>query len=43
MNYLMEMPEPEIRAIAERARARILEKHTPFHRAVELEEFLREL
>lgn len=43
MGYLREMKEQEAQEIAQRARARVLEKHTSLHRAQELETFIREL
>ncbi len=37
LQYLREIPEPERRALGERARARVLREHTAAHRAEELE------
>jgi spore maturation protein CgeB len=37
LRYLTQMPEPERRAVGERARRRILREHTAEHRALELE------
>jgi spore maturation protein CgeB len=43
LGYLRELPETERRAVAERARARVLGAHTGHHRAAELESYLAEL
>lgn len=40
---LREMPEPERRALGERARRRVLGAHTAAHRAAELEQYASEL
>lgn len=40
---LRELPEAERRAIADRARARVLSNHTALHRARQLEAYVREL
>ena len=40
---LTEIPETERREIGEQARARVLAEHTAAHRAMELEEYLREV
>lgn len=41
--YIRDMPEAERRAIGERARHRVLAKHTAAHRVLELEGYLSEL
>ena len=41
LGYLRELGEDERRAIAERARARVLAAHTAAHRAAELEDYLQ--
>jgi spore maturation protein CgeB len=41
LNYLLEMPETERRAVGERARALVLANHTARHRALELESCIR--
>ncbi len=43
LRCLQEVPDGERRALAERARRRVLGAHTAAHRAAELEGFLREL
>jgi spore maturation protein CgeB len=43
LRCLQEVPDDERRAVAERARQRVLGAHTAAHRAAELEGFLREL
>ncbi|MEW6158157.1 MAG: glycosyltransferase [Verrucomicrobiota bacterium] len=43
LRYLQDIPESERREIAERARKRVLEKHTAAHRASELESYIEEL
>ncbi len=42
LRYLREIPEAERRRLGERARARVLARHTARHRALELETYLRE-
>ena len=42
LRALRETPEAERRAVGNRARARVLAAHTAAHRAVELEEYLKE-
>jgi spore maturation protein CgeB len=43
LHYLRDMDEQERRSIGERARARVLQRHTSDHRASELESYIREL
>jgi len=43
LRCLRDVPDAERRALAERARARVLAQHTAAHRAAELEGYLREL
>ena len=43
LGYLRGLPEAERRAIGERARARILQRHTSAHRARELEQYAAEV
>jgi spore maturation protein CgeB len=43
LRVLLDIPEPERRAIGERARRRVLAEHTSAHRAAELEGYVREL
>ena len=43
LGYLRDLPEPERRRIGERARARVLAKHTAAHRARELETYALQL
>ena len=42
LGILADTPEADRRALAARARARVLAAHTPAHRAAELEGYLRE-
>jgi spore maturation protein CgeB len=43
LTYIRDMPEAERHVIGERARQRVLAKHTAAHRALELERYLSEL
>jgi len=43
LRYLHEMPGPQRIAIGQAARQRVLAEHTPEHRAVQLEGYLREI
>ncbi len=43
LKYLNEMPDSEAQKMAERARARVLSRHTSLHRAEELEYFIKDL
>ncbi|CAN5797895.1 glycosyltransferase [soil metagenome] len=42
LECLIDLPEAERRAIGERARQRVLSEHTAAHRAIELEQFVRQ-
>jgi spore maturation protein CgeB len=42
LSYLRDIPEPERLDLGRRARSRVLHAHTAAHRAVELEEYVRE-
>lgn len=41
IDWLVDLPEPERRAIGERARERVLREHSAAHRALELEQHVR--
>jgi spore maturation protein CgeB len=43
LRYVREMPEPERRAIGQRARSRVLAEHTSAHRAAQLEGYAASL
>lgn len=43
LRFIREIPEPDRREIARRARARVLRQHTCLHRAVQLENYAREV
>jgi spore maturation protein CgeB len=43
LEYLLEIPDREVKRIGQRARARVLAEHTAEHRAAELESYVSEL
>jgi spore maturation protein CgeB len=43
LQFLRDMPEAERKAIGERARQKVLRQHTAAHRALEVEQYVREL
>jgi spore maturation protein CgeB len=43
LQFLREISEPERKAIGERARQKVLTQHTAAHRALEVEQYVREL
>jgi spore maturation protein CgeB len=43
LEYLVEIPDREVKHIGQRARARVLAEHTAEHRAAELESYVSEL
>ncbi len=43
LQFLQDIPEPERKAIGERARQKVLTRHTAAHRAMEVEQYVREL
>jgi spore maturation protein CgeB len=43
LSYLQDIPEPERKAIGERARQKVMATHTAAHRALEVEQYVREL
>jgi spore maturation protein CgeB len=43
LGWIRDVPEPERRAMGERARSRVLAQHTAAHRAAELEGYVQEL
>jgi len=43
LHYLKDIPEPERQAIGERARQKVLHHHTAAHRALEVEQYVKEL